>query len=740
MVQSNYMAPAEPEMGYGQILSVLWRRKLWLVGGMALSLGLAAYVTTKQKPSFISTMQLLVEPNYQGKQSSNSDRLKSEFSDPNVEVDPVTQIKLMQSSEILQKAMAVVQKDYPEFDPESPASVAKFKQAISVSQITGVSGETKKAGTKIFQITYQDQDPEKTQQVLAALGETYKEYNRDQQRKRLDRGLEFVTRQLPVVKQELQRSEAKLETFRASQDIIDPELQAKSQMDALNRVLQELQTTAGQIKDLQSRYVNLQSQVGASTQEALLASRLSQSARYQSLLGEIQKTELELVQQRLKFKDKAPFVQKVIDQRQRQLGLLQDEAQRALGDQVGQLPVGELLNQGQLGALDVTLVNQYVETQSGLQAAQGRYQLLQAAESDIRSQLRRFPQLLAEYGRIQPEVELNRASLRELLKAKQEIGIEMARGGFDWQVVESAQLGAQMGPNLMRNLLLGGVAGLMLGGLAAFAREAGDDSVHTLADLKTPMPLPLLGIMPDLGALNGGANRRALPLAGALSGFLGGGEAQTSPSFQDMLQWRPFREALDLLYQNLQMMGNADPLKSLVVTSALAGEGKSTLALALAISAARLHQRVLLIDADLRNPSLHQLLNIPNSHGLSTLLASGADIPTQMTGNATDLRSNISVLTAGPTPSDPAKLLSSKRLQDAMRVFEQNYDLVILDAPPVLGMVDAMLAANSCEGVVMVGRMGRVTRTEFTQAIAMLSKLNILGVVGNGAPLRHEAS
>jgi polysaccharide biosynthesis transport protein len=165
----------------------------------------------------------------------------------------------------------------------------------------------------------------------------------------------------------------------------------------------------------------------------------------------------------------------------------------------------------------------------------------------------------------------------------------------------------------------------------------------------------------------------------------------------------------------------------------LAGEGKSTLILGLAISAARLHQRVLLVDADLRRPSLHKLLNLPNERGLSTLLTSNAPIPTRLNSRSANLASNISVITAGPTPADPAKLLSSPRMRDVMATFERNYDLVLLDAPPAIGMVDAMLLGSCCQGVMLTGRLDRVTRNELTQAIVALQKLNLIGIVANGS-------
>lgn len=290
----------------------------------------------------------------------------------------------------------------------------------------------------------------------------------------------FVNQQLPEIKKQVEQSELNLKQFRQRKEVIDPDLQVKSQTEALYRVQQAKQENQVQLEDLRSRYANLQQQLSLSPIEALVSSRLSQSVRYQFLLSEIQKTELALALQRTRFKDETPFVRQLLDQRGRQVALLQTEVKRILGSSsslTGQANEG-LLSKGQLSQLDVTLVNQLVEAQVNLKAAETRSSSLATLEAQLRNKLRRSPELLAEYGRLQPEVELNRETLKQLLKAQQDIALEIARGGFDWQVVENPQLG-ESAPSLVKNLLLGVVAGMFLGGVAAFAREAIDDAVHS---------------------------------------------------------------------------------------------------------------------------------------------------------------------------------------------------------------------------------------------------------------------
>jgi capsular exopolysaccharide synthesis family protein len=706
----HYVGAVESDPGYGQLAAVLWRRRFLLLLIFLGVLSAAALYTFTRKPIYQSSMQLLVEPNYQGKRDTSAE---NQFADSNIEIDNSTQLAQMRSSQLLQRAVTLLQAEYPRLTAE------EVQNSLVLVQL-----EEAKVKTKIFQAVYTSDDPVKTQKVLQAIQQVYQDYNREQQKLRLTRGLSFVNEQLPVLEDQVEQAERSLEQFRRSENVVDPDAQSRAIVDSLTSIQRERQLNQAEIRQAQARFLELRQRVNQSPQQALVATRLSQSSRFQSLLNEIQKTELSLVQQRVRFRDRSPFVQEVLDQRQRQLALLSSEVGRILGNRAtGAAISGDLLNQGQLGETDIRLVNEMVEAQVNLVSLNARSQSLAASEQALTAELRRFPGLLAEYNRLQPQVQLRRDTLQQLLKARQEIALEIARGGFDWQVVEQPKLGEQRGPNLSRNLMLGAIAGLMLGSLAAFVRDGMDDSIRDPDELKKHTSLPLLG---TISSLTG-------PDSSSVLSRLKG--KPLTPSMMQVIYWSPFREAVDLVYRNIQVMPTADGLRSLVVTSSLAGEGKSTLALGLAISAARLHKRVLLIDADLRRPTLHQQLGLSNEQGLSTLLTDDTPLPgwgeIPLSYRYRDLP--ISLLTAGPVPLDPAKLLSSQRMAELIAVFERSYDLVVLDAPPVLGIVDALLEASFCDGVVFVSRLGQVTRRELTQATAILTRLNLLGIVANGA-------
>jgi polysaccharide biosynthesis transport protein len=716
VLQTNFHPDTETDAGYGQIFAVLARRKWWFLSVFCLALAVAAVYTQKTKPTYKSTLQLLVEPNYQGKKETEANGGK-QYADSNVEVDTTTQLSLMRRSDLLQKAVNKLHAQYPDM------TVGEIKKSLVLTQVTS---DESKAATKIFQVDYTADDPAKTQAVLKAMQQVYLDDNRKQQEIRLTKGLDFINKQIPTLQDGVAQAESNLERFRKTQNLIQPESQANTLIQTLGNVEQEKRVVRTQYNDAQARLISLQQQLNRSPKKALVASRLSQSTRYQSLLNEVQKTELALAQARVKFTDNEPTVIKLIEQRQSQLALLKQEVGRTLGqDPSAEKTTAENpLVEGQLGQVDINLASQLAEAQTNMSAAIARDRVLSQKEQEIRSQLKLFPALLAEYGRLEPAVLLKRETLQQLMKAKQQLSLEIARGGFDWQIVEEPQLGGKTGPNLQQNLLLGAVAGLMLGAVAAFLRESSDDAVHTTADLERQVALPLLGTTAKLSPDRTKSSEAVIKLPFGKPKVL-------APWTVQVLNWPSSWEAMDLIYKNIELLSSVSTLKSLMITAALPSESKSNLALGLAISAVRLHKRVLLIDADLRHPSLHKHLNLPNEQGLSSLLSSDSNIPNQM-GIQSSGSAYIDILTSGPIPNDPANLLSSPRMGQLMAAFEQNYDLVILDAPPVLGLVDAILTASFCAGVVLVADVGRVTRTEITQATSMLSKLNLIGVVANG--------
>ncbi|WP_204152437.1 polysaccharide biosynthesis tyrosine autokinase [Leptolyngbya sp. CCY15150] len=715
------------ELGYGQILSVLWRHRLWIIGALLVTIPIAAHNSRQKEPTYRSSMQLLIESNYRERPEVARARAEQNrlTEGAPIEIDYATQIRIMQGSQLMERAVGLLQSEYPDITTD------EIQSRLAVSRVTETEDEV---DTKILQVDYTSNDPEKAQDILEAMRTVYLDYNLEQQEVRIQDGLSFIAEQIPQTREALRTAEQSLEEFRAGQSLIDPQQRAGGLAEALTTVEQERRQIRAEFEGLQAQYNVLQDQLARSPENALVSSRLSESARYQNLLNEYQQVELALSDLAVTFTDDAPNVRRLREQLERQRALLQQEMNRVLGENSASvLTSPDLLSEGQLGEIDRTLTGELVQTQTALSGLAARDRSLAEVEQQLREELSNYPELIAEYDRLQPEIQIQRDTLQQLLRLQQELSIDIARGGFNWQIVEDPQYGYQTGPNFKMDVILGGIAGLFLGIVLAFVREAMDGSIRSTQQLRESITVPLLGTLPWFKPSSG----PQIPGLGWLPGF------QRSSASESVillaLNWLPFREALDLVYKNIQLLSSDKSSTSIAVTSPSLGEGKSTLALGLAITAARLHQRVLLIDADLRNPTLHTSLNLPGDRGLSTYLMQADAYPLMHHVTISDC--SIDVLPAGEIPSDPVRLLSSPTMHNLVRDAEQQYDLVVIDSSPVLGTVDALQTASVCRNTLLMTCLHKISKTDLTQALDVLMRFDLLGVVANhGQPVNPAYS
>nr|WP_231135240.1 polysaccharide biosynthesis tyrosine autokinase [Motilibacter deserti] len=260
-------------------------------------------------------------------------------------------------------------------------------------------------------------------------------------------------------------------------------------------------------------------------------------------------------------------------------------------------------------------------------------------------------------------------------------------------------------PDKQRNYLLGLVLGLVLGVAAAFVADSLDRSVRTAEDVERISGLTLLASIPL-------EHRGQRALAAQL------------PRSQRA-------EAVRQLRTNVMFAGVDKPLRTLLVTSAVASEGKTTTAVNLAITSALAGQRVLIVDADLRRPGVSDELGIEGAFGLTNLLIDETTLEDAVQPWGPD--GELHVLPSGAVPANPSELLGSMRMLDLIHELRLRYDLVIFDTPPVLPVTDATVLARAVDGVVLVTKVGSTSRDRLKRAVQGLRKLDIriVGVTCN---------
>lgn len=194
-------------------------------------------------------------------------------------------------------------------------------------------------------------------------------------------------------------------------------------------------------------------------------------------------------------------------------------------------------------------------------------------------------------------------------------------------------------------------------------------------------------------------------------------------------------EAYRTIRTNIQFSGIDKNLKSVIITSSVAAEGKTTIAINLAHSISQIDKKVMLIDSDLRRPTIHKVLDLPNSSGLTTILAENLDY-TEFVHSINE--GKLDILTSGPIPPNPSELLGSKRMQLLLERIKEDYDMIILDSPPAGIVTDAAVLSTIVDGTILIcaASITGIDAIKATKAALNKVNANIIGVIINKVPIK----
>lgn len=478
----------------------------------------------------------------------------------------------------------------------------------------------------------------------------------------------YLEDRLQQLKLKLEESEKQLVEFAQQQGIVSIDQQQSPAAQELQSINASLATAQQQRIEAEAKFRRSQSTAADALPEVLLS----------SIVGQLKNRRTELLseyQEKLRiFKPGYPAMEQLKSQI--------DEIDRQLAGEVGRIKNS---------------------IRSEFEAARSAESMLGLRLAELKTQLLDLQGRSIQYNIIKREVDTNRELYDGLLQRYKEIGVAGGITANNISVVDRARAPAsRFSPNLSRNLLLGLLAGIAAGVFLALLFEHLDDTIKTPDDVEQKFGLAILGVIPKLV--------RESPI-----------EALKDPRSAFSESYRSVRTAL-------QFSTDAGVPRTLFVTSSAPGEGKSTTAFTLAMHFSQLGKRVLLIDADLRNPTLHHALRVPNAAGLSNYL-SGASRPLKFL-HPTQVK-NLACLCSGPLPPNPAELLAGPRMVTLLRLAAASFDQVIIDGPPVLGIADAAILANLAGGTLLVVEAGS---TRLGYARGVLKRLNaararVLGVV-----------
>ncbi|WP_392479085.1 GumC family protein [Nostoc sp. C110] len=691
--QQNQLVPwveEEEEWSVQKFLGVLRRRALVMTGVTitVMTIAVISLVLKQKPPEYEGNFQLLVEP--VNDDSTDVDVVKNSNSQMS-SLDYESQIQVLKSPELMRDTLKRLQASYPELS---------YYSLIDSLKITRL-GET-----KIILVSYHSKNQDQTQAVLQRLAKDYLDYSKIRRQTKLRQGLQFVEYQLPLTQNRVDQLQKELQFFRQNYNFDNPESQAEQISSQTVELSQKRQEIDLQLAQTRANLTSLKEKNGATA-------ILNNAPLYQQLITQIRLFDIQIATESTRLQDKNPTIQTLKEKRASLLPLLRQQAQQLLGVK-------------------------FAEVEMQLQKLEVQSQELTKIEQKLAQRRNQLPILTRQYTELQRKLQFANESLNRFLSTRENLQIQISQTELGWQLLQVPTTPdiPISSSDTLRSFVLVLVASIISGVGIVLLMEKLDNAYHTVDDLKRKVKQPLLGNIPFEQQIQTKQNRtyqQSFPLL-RIPNFLSKKIAKLTvlPEEEQGEYSSNFSEALRVVYTNIKLLSSDSPFRSIVISSAMPGDGKSTIALHLAQIATAMGQRVLLVDADLRKPTIHNLSHLNNLWGLSNLIST--NLPVGEVIRQLPSMSKLSVITAGPVPSDPAKLLSSSKMKQLMTDFQKNFDLVIYDAPPLVGLADASLIAPHTDGLLIVVRIHKTNSSILKIALDNLKfyRLNILGIVCNG--------
>jgi polysaccharide biosynthesis transport protein len=611
------------------------------------------------------------------------------------------QEEIVSSKRLLERALQSYRQQWDD-PPDVPLSVGELKSSLQTSIVPG---------TDIFQLEYTSSDPELASRMLNAIAQTVVQENTETIQAEAKSARQFLEGQIPQRRQELLQVEARMSKFKQEYGYVT--LSAEGNNNEANQLLvnsyaqleDQIRTLTSQIQEIDARNLSLSTLTNAgSINNTYTSVRTGQDPELQNLKSAVTNLESQVAARRTDLTDSHPIVIQLVQEL---------EAARVLYNQrLSQLGGGSNSNVAPENAkvgqdLSVDLIQGKIERlslQERLEAARGSMKQLEGRRQQ-------FPILEQWFTQMDRRRQALFNSIQLLERKLDEVRVAEAQLLSNFRILDlSEPSGSPSSPNIPVVFVLGTLAGIVLSIGTILLLEALNRKLYSADEIEELVDLPVLSTLPRLSKV-------ALNL-------------DEPESFYEN---SAFLEAYRALFKALEFRGLGE-FHTLVVSSAISGEGKSVVTSYLAAVTAMLSRRTLIIDADLRRPTIHKQFRLPNKSGLSDILAGDVNLEGATQSTSID---NLSVVTAGSSCVFPSRFFESDGMKLLLEEARKSYDLVIIDTPPVTSCVDAMTLGSEGYPLLLIARPNVTEKDLLKRSAAELVEhnINILGVaVNDGIP------
>jgi polysaccharide biosynthesis transport protein len=687
-------------------LMVLRKHQWMILTFLLLVVTIVTIASFKMKPVYVASARVEVDPENDNPLPFQENNSYEEYIDLDNYID--TQTKIIQSQTLAMDTIRSVDlPSYPEFggnpktlvdagpNQKEPPILADFLSRLTVSRVPE---------SRLIEVEFAAEDAQLAARVVNAHLENYKEHNFKSRYDATMQASSFLSSELEELRIKMEKSDAAEVAYERENQIWMVDANQNTTTQKLQELSNSLTTAQTDLAEKEATYELAHSDTSGSMAavqgnpevQDLIKSKAQLDAQYAEMLAQ--------------FGPNWPKVQVTkaqADALAAQLKEAKAEAVRQIDNEYHQAEAREALLQRDLDRQELLADN--------------------------------MAQKLVDYNMLKHDAESNKELYDGLLQKLKEAGISAGLRTSNIRVVDPALVPSfPARPQKARNILLALLVGLVGGVGLAFLREYLDNTVKSPDDVQHLSGLPCLAVVPSFAAGNGGR-----PLARISKQVGSGGNGDARVELVSLQQPKSLvSEAFRALRTSLLLSQAEHAPQVILVTSALPREGKTTSAANLAITLAQLGDRTMLMDSDLRKPGIRRALNLPNGHGrdigLSSYLAGVAPLQDIVVPHPTV--PNLDAIPTGPIPPNPADLLSSHRMAEAVENLRQRYKFVVIDSPPIMAATDAVILSALTDGVVLVVWSNETPKEAFSRTRDLLAavKGRLLGVVLNavdsGAP------
>ena len=663
----------------GAYWQVLWKHR-WMIFLVTFVLtGIVAFISYRMTSIYRATARIEIEPETPQLQSTNDPYQRADADDAFLQ----TQIQVLRSDGLawqtiqqlgLAKHFGVIPPEKltnQEIEREKAPLIAAFQKRLKVELVPK---------TRMLSVSFESPDPQLAAQIATTLVNAYLDHNFKQKYEAINRS-GWMEQQLAELKGQVEKSQQEMVAYEQEHQIAntgDKQVVQEQMLADLSRDLAAAQSERIQKESAYRQTVSNRSEMATLVHDDLLQ-------KLEERIAELKEQHTEALAQ---YGPNFPKVTRL----QSQVSELQHQIERE-----------------QSRIID--------RASSDFRTAANREKLAVAAVADQKEELGRVNQLLVQHNILQREFESNQQLYQNLLQRLKDASISAGLRSTNIHLVDSAlPPNLPIRPTRLLNIAVALWAGLFLGILAAFARDRLDSSIRTAEEAEALTVTPALAVIP-LERKSWFA-MRALPKKGRHWHLTRTLTEQPTSSLSEA--FRALGTAVSVPSQ---------PAKTLLITSAQNGEGKTVTALNLAQALAQRMSPVLIIDGDMRKGTVARALGIENDKGLSTVLSGVHDFSEAIQIHGPKLW----VLPSGPVPRNPVELLASQAMKNLLEHLGANFRHVIIDSPPVLAVTDATILSSLADGVLLVAASGSTPRAGLVRARRILGNAGarILGVTMN---------